>query len=258
MRTTSIAVIAAICLIACSCNISVDTSDEPVLQEATFAHGIDEGKPVDPGDEFSQDEIIYLYLKFEGRPKKGDLESVFWFRDQKIAEKAVDFAEVNEGVIFSFGEFTYAYFTLSFDSAPLVGEGYRAEVSLDGELLGSYEFKIKPPADAIPSVIRDVVLAKGADENYNPIEPTTAFAHGDTVFIVGRGDFGTGSWLQAEWTVNGELAEAATRSLTINENLSDTGFSFSFLPDDGWPPGEHSVVLTMNGREIGRYEFTVE
>ncbi|HUX06294.1 MAG TPA: hypothetical protein VMX35_03180 [Acidobacteriota bacterium] len=258
MRTALSAATAAICFLFCSCSISVDTQDEAVLQEATFARGIDEGKPVDPGDEFSQDDKIYLYLKFAGRPKKGEVESVFWFRDQQIAAKSIDFAEVNEGVIFSFGEFTYAYFTLAFEGIPLVGEGYRAEVSLDGEPIGTYEFKIKPPEGAIPSLISGSVLAKGMVDDYQPIEPTTTFAPADTVYLVGRGDFGNGTWLEVEWYVLGEVAEAATRSITISENLSDTGFSFSFLPDEGWPVGAHSVVLVMNGREIGRYEFTVE
>jgi hypothetical protein len=253
-----IPVLLALCLTAASCNIPVGSGNEPVLAEATFARGIENDRPVDPGNEFAQDETIYLYLKFEGRPKKGEIKSEFWFRDQKIADKTVDLADVNSGVIFSIGEFTYAYFTLSFDSPPIVGEGYRAEVSIDGEKLGTYHFKIKPPSDAIQSVIREVVLAKGADENYTPIEPSDTFAPGDKVFIVGRGDYGIGTWLQAEWYVNGDLIESATRSLTLKENTRDTGFSFSYLPDGGWPAGEHYVVLIMNGSEIDRYNFKIE
>jgi hypothetical protein len=255
---TAIPILLAICLAAGACNISVGTDDKAVLVEATFARGIENDRPMDPGNEFAQNDKIYLYLKFKGRPKKGEIKSEFWFRDQKIADKAIDLADVNSGVIFSIGEFTYAYFTLSFDSPPIVGEGYRAEVFLDGEELGTYDFKIKPPADAIPSEIRSAVLAKGADADYKPIEPTDTFAPGDTVFLVGRGDYGIGTWLQAEWYVNGEIADSATRSITLKENLSDTGFSFSFLPDTGWPVGEHYVLLTMNGREIGRYNFKIE
>jgi hypothetical protein len=100
-------------------------------------------------------------------------------------------------------------------------------------------------------------LAKGVDADYNPVEPATVFAPDEAVFLVGRGDLGVGTWLQAEWTVGGELDEAGTRSLTAEENLEDVPFSFSFLPEGGWPAGEHTVVLIMNDQEVGRYTFTV-
>lgn len=52
------------------------------------------------------------------------------------------------------------------------------------------------------------------------------------------------------------MDDAGTRSLTAQENLQDVGFAFSYLPEGGWPVGEHWVVLIMNDREVGRYPFT--
>jgi hypothetical protein len=240
---------------------TVDSSSGTVkITEATFTHGVDEkGNPKEPGDEFAQNEKIFLHLKFMGRPAEGTIKARFLWRDQLIGETSIDFADVNEGIIFSFGQYTYANFHMDMKIPPPIGEGYRAEVFYNDEPLGSYEFKIKQPEDAIPSsVFTDTVtLAKGADENYNPISPSSNFAPTERVYLTGRGDFGLDTWLLAEWFVGDKLDEAATRRFTLEENVQDTGFTFYYLPQTGWPEGEHYVVLTMNGKEIGRYKFTV-
>jgi len=117
---------------------------------------------------------------------------------------------------------------------------------------------VVPPAGAIPSHITQAVLARGTDADYNPVEPATLFGYDQTVYLVGRGDLGLATWLQAEWYVGGQRDDTGTRSLTAQENLPDTAFSFSFLPEGGWPLGEHFVVLLMNDAEVGRYTFAVE
>jgi len=64
--------------------------------------------------------------------------------------------------------------------------------------------------------------------------------------------------LKAQWYVNGQLDKTAPKGITIMENASGAGLSISHIPDGGWPPGKHYVVLIMNEEEVGRYEFTVE
>jgi hypothetical protein len=125
------------------------------------------------------------------------------------------------------------------------------------QYLGSYRFEVIPPGEAIPSVVEGATTALGVDAEYQPIEPHTTFAPDETVYLVGRGDFGVQTWLQADWYVNGRLDEHGTRSLTMEENAADVGFSFSYLPEGGWPPGEQLVLLTMNDQEVGRYPFDV-
>ena len=228
------------------------------IREATFAHGLSEQmEPIDPGSDFMPDETIYLSLQIKGRPKEGVVTARFYWRDTFIAEADVDLSDVNSGLLFSIGEDTYAGYTLTHEQPFPLSDQYRAEVFYDGQPLGSYAFRVVPPPEAIPSQISQVTLALGADENYNPIEPTTTFAFDEAVYLVGRGDLGISTWLQADWYVNGELDDAGTRSLTLEENHSDVGFSFSYLPEGGWPPGEHVVVLTMNDQEVGRYTFTI-
>jgi hypothetical protein len=241
---------------------TAEESSQPVagveVLDAVFAHGLtEEMAPVEPGSDFGSNETVYLSVELKGRPKEGQVTARFYWLDTFIADAAVDLADANSGVIFSVGENTYAGYTLSHDEAWPLGGGYRADLFFGDQALGSYPFRIAPPDGAIPSQIGDVVLALGADENYNPIEPTTSFAPGEPVYLVGRGDLGQETWIQADWYVAGQLDEAGTRSLTLEENASDAGFSFSYVPEAGWPAGEHYVVLTMDGQDIGRYPFTI-
>jgi hypothetical protein len=225
---------------------------------ATFAHGLsDQMEPVGAGSDFSPDETIYLSLQIKGRPKEGVITARFYWGDNFIAEADVDLADVNSGLIFSIGESTYAGYTLTHEQPLPVSDGYRADVSVNEQALGSYPFRIVPPADAIPTVISSVTLARGVDDSYNPVDQTTTFSAADQVYLVGHGDLGLDTWLQADWYVDGQLDEAGTRSLTLDQNAPDVGFSFTYLPEGGWPAGEQFVILTVNGQEIGRYTFTI-
>jgi hypothetical protein len=228
------------------------------ILEHTFAHGLDEdGGPVDPDTEFAPDDTIHLSLVVKGRPKEGIVTARFYMHDEPIGEVELDLSDVNEGVIFSFGENTYLNFWVSNDDGLPISRAYRADVYYKDELIDSYTFSVVPPADATPAVVHEVTLARGVDDDYNPIEPSTAFAPDEEVFLVGRADIGMYTWIRVRWYVDGELDEAGTRRFTATENKTDTGFFFSHRPEGNWPEGEHEVVLTMNDEEIGRYEFTI-
>lgn len=243
---------------ACTADSSFDKVE---IVEATFAGGIDEkeGEAIDPRSEFAQGEDIYLLIKFKGRPREGIIKTVYYFRDNKITETSVDLSDINEGMIFSFGQFTFAYFKLTLEGVSPIGEGYRAEVFCDEELLDTYEFSLLSPEGAIESVVNpvSVSLSKNVDANFNPVTPSNNFFANETVYLVGRGDLGTGSWIEANWYVLGEFDKAGTKFLTAKENTQNSGFAFHYLPEGGWPTGEHYVALIMNGKEIIRYTFTV-
>jgi hypothetical protein len=228
------------------------------ILEATFTHGLgEEMQPLDPGTDFRPEETVYLSVKIKGRPKEGQVTARFYWGDNFVAETSVDLADVNSGLLFSVGEDTFVGYTLTHEQPFPVSDGYRAEVFYNDQALGTYPFRVVPPAEAILTQIIQVTLARDADENYNPVEPATTFSPADTVYLVGRGDLGIATWLQADWYVNGQLDEAGTRSLSLEENAPDVGFSFSYLPEGGWPVGEHFVILTVNGQQIGQYTFTI-
>jgi len=233
-------------------------SAEIEVLEATFAHGLtEEMQPIDPGSAFGPEETIYLSLRLKGRPKEGVVTARFYYGETFIAEAGVDLGESNSDLIFSFGEDTYLGYTLSHEQAFPAGEEYRAEVFYGETALATYPFQVVASTGGLVSRITDVLLALDADENYEPIHPTTIFAFDEEVHLVGEGDLATGSTLQAEWYVAGQLDEAGTRVLTLEEDIPGAGFVFSFLPDGGWPPGEHEVVLTLDGEEVGRFPFLV-
>ena len=229
------------------------------ILEATFAHGLDDdGGPMDPGTEFAPDDTVYLSLVVKGRPKEGIVTARFYKHDEPLGEVELDLSDVNEGVIFSFGENTYLNFWVSNDDGISISQAYRADVYYEDELIDSYTFSVVPPEDALPATVHELTLARGVDDDYNPVEPSTTFAPDEEVFLVGRADIGMYTWLRATWYVNGELDEDGTRTFTATENKADAGFFFSHLPKGNWPEGEHEVVLTVNDEEIGRYEFTVQ
>jgi len=227
--------------------------------DVVFTHGLsEEMQPQAPGADFQPDETVYLSVKIKGRPKKGDVTAQFYWHDQLIAEANVDLSDVNSGVLFSIGEDTYAGYTLSHEQPFPISAYYHATVLANDEAVDDYPFQVIPPQDAIATQISQVTLARDVDADYNPVDPTTIFTPTDTVNLVGLGDLGIDTWLQADWYVNGQLDEAGTRSLTLKENAPDTGFTFSYLPAEGWPVGEHSVTLTVNDEEVGRYSFSIE
>jgi len=227
------------------------------ILDATFAHGLgEEMQPIDPGSEFTPDETVNLSLKIKGRPKEGVITARFFWYDAPISEASVDLADANSGLLFSFGEDTNVGYSLTPELPFPLSDQYSALVFFNDELVDAYAFRVVPPPDAIPSTVSSVTLAQGATENYDPIAPTTEFSATEEVFLVGEGDLGIATWLQADLYVNGEPYPEGTRSLTMEENIPDAGFVFSFLPEGGWPEGEHFVVLIMNDKEVGRYPFT--
>lgn len=232
---------------------------EAVLKKATFCHGFGENQsPKDEAAFFKQDETIYLSVQLKGRPKTGEVAAKFMFREDVLAETKVDVATVNEGVIFSFGENTFVGFNVTHKEPLPVGACYRADVTFDGKLLGQFPFRVAPPEGSLPSKLLSVTLAKGTDKARNPVDETREFDGTEKVFLVGVGSLGLSSWLEATWTVGGKVDDEGTRSFTMEENNDKVPFSFSFIPAGGWPAGEHTVVLQLDGQQVAQEKFTVK
>src|SRR5205085_1738284 len=124
---------------------------------------------------FAPSETVCLSLKFKGRPSKGSVGVKFYLADHLITEARVDLSTVNSGVVFSIGQSTFAGFTLKPTKPFPVSDKYRADATFDGQPIGSYKFKVVPPADAIASKIIEAKLASSVDKARNPVGPTTTF-----------------------------------------------------------------------------------
>ena len=162
-------------------------------------------------------------------------------------------------MVFSFGEHTNVFFNLVPDGRLPTGEGYHVDISYDDVPIETYWFAVDPPPDAIASKLHQAQTSKGASEMHEPIEPTAVFGTDDEVHIVGLADLGAQSWISAEWTVNGAAYPDCTRSVTgITDNLSNTGFTFSCHPEQGWPAGSHEGHIRVNGKIETSLLFSVE
>ncbi|MBT3222545.1 MAG: hypothetical protein HN348_26015 [Proteobacteria bacterium] len=100
-------------------------------------------------------------------------------------------------------------------------------------------------------------MAKGATDDYQPVEATTSFGPSEEAYVVGKGDFGIGSAITATWIVGGAPYADCSRTVVLTENYPDSGYAFSCLPDGGWSPGDCEVQLTLDGRDAGTYPFSV-
>jgi hypothetical protein len=231
----------------------------PSVKKATFAKNITKDfKAQNPTTNFDGKETVYLLLEFGGRPKKGKVESIWKFgAGGEIARATVDFAAANSG--FTFGGNTFVKFNLTLDpKSPLPVGPYKVDVTVDGAAAGSYPWKVIPPKGAGPTKLGKVVLATGTDADYKPTGIATTFKKTDSVNLVFNGSFGLGSWLQATWKVAGKVDDEGTRSLTLEENVTDIYGTFNYLPKGGWPVGKHSVELMVDGVVAGNYSFTVK
>jgi hypothetical protein len=234
------------------------SAEDSLLKKATFCHGLDEQqKPKGTAESFANDETIYLSVELNGRPKTGIVSTKFLFREDLMAEGKVDVSPANQDAEPVAGENTFAGFNLSHKNPLPVGDCYTAEVSFDGKPLGTFPFRIAPPKDSLPSKIKSTTLAKGVDEHHKPVNETREFDGKEKVTLAGIADLGQSSWLEVRWTVDGKVDDTGTRTLTSEENRADAPFSFSFIPENGWPAGEHEVAVQLNGKEVAREKFTV-
>jgi hypothetical protein len=230
------------------------------IAEVVFAKELSENyEPVNPTTTFYPDEVINVSVSIPGRPKEGVLGAKFLYMDQLIAETSVDFAVENSDLLFSVGEQTFTGFFLTHDDALYISPLYSVELLIDGVSAGKYAYTVIPPADAIPTVVRDTVFATGISATLDPVDPKEVFSPSDAVHIIGQGDFGRLSYLQADWYLNGdEKITACTAGVPVNENLPDDRFYFSCELDAGWPVGTHSVALTIDDVVVLEGSFSVE
>lgn len=230
------------------------------IAEVVFAKELSENyEPVNPTTTFYPDEVINVSVTIPGRPKEGVLGAKFLYMDQLIAEASVDFADVNSDLLFSVGQQTFTGFFLTHDEALYISPLYSVELLIDGVSAGNYSYTVIPPADAIPTVVRDTVFATNVTEDIDPVDPKDVFSPSDAVHIIGQGDFGRLSYLQADWYLNGEdLISDCTAGVTVDQNLPDDRFYFSCALEAGWPVGTHSVAVKIDDVVVTEQSFSVE
>jgi hypothetical protein len=113
------------------------------VKSVTLAEGLDENyQAVNPTTQFAPTDTIYVSVDVAGRPTQGTLNGKFYYGDQLISEAVLDFSTVNQGVIVSIGEDTFAGFNLAPSQPWPVDTGYRFELSVNGSKFGDYPYQV--------------------------------------------------------------------------------------------------------------------
>lgn len=231
------------------------------VASVVFARALDQQwQPIgEPVTAFRADEhTVWARVTIDGRPRAGTVTMRWMWRDLKIGEAVVDLANVNGGVLVSFGENTIVRGNLNTPQL-YIGAGHRLVLLAGSTELGSYPFTVVAPAGARPSRFVSAGLYAANPGQRDPGPPVTTFHPNDTVFVAGRVALGQSSWLDALFTVNGQPSPALTQE-TIGP--PGGGDELPFLmqarpPAGGWPPGQHRVTIVLNDQDVGRYDFTV-
>lgn len=202
---------------------------------------------------------ICISLLLTNLPNKGRLVfEVLQQNESQAKAVLVDFANVPQAVrekpsvwLGSFWEPTVRLISENY----LFLFYYQADEQSPQQLLGRYGFRIVPPADAIPSRIESVVVAAGETATHDAVPAPAAFALDQPVYLVMKGDLGTGSHLGFQWDRGGPKMSF---SIPVVKNQKDNKFSVYFLPDGGWSPGSHEVTVFLNDQIVDRYFFKVK
>ena len=113
------------------------------VKSVTLAENLNENyQPVNPKTQFLSTDTIFVSVDVAGRPKVGTLNGKFYYGDQLISEASLDFASVNQGVVMSLGEDTFAGFNLAPSTPWPVDTGYRFELFVNGVKFGDYPYQV--------------------------------------------------------------------------------------------------------------------
>ena len=110
-----------------------------------------------------------------------------------------------------------------------------------------------------PPEIEEVVLAKGVDENYSPVEPTEVFPAGtESIFLTIKfKNFTTDDNLKVVWSYLDAGTELSIQEYIPEEDGSGNHY-FNINSPASFQPGKYSARVTFNGELFEDLEFTVE
>ena len=113
------------------------------IKSVTLAESLNETyQAVNPKTQFKQTDTVYVSVAVAGRPTTGTVTGKFFYGDQLIWEGTLDLSTVNQGVILSIGETTFAGFNVTPTQPWPLGAGYRFELTLNGTKVGDYPYTV--------------------------------------------------------------------------------------------------------------------
>ncbi|MBM3187260.1 MAG: hypothetical protein FJZ90_00880 [Chloroflexi bacterium] len=257
-------------VVAAACGAKEEPA--PVIVEATFAKGLsDQMQPVEPTDEFTPEETVYLSIKLQGNPSKGVVSVRYTYKDQELTTVSLDLAQVRkeQGTLFVIGGNTLLGYTLTHEEPFPPGDEYAAEVSVNGTPVATYSYKVvgPPVAEAVPAEVVEATFAKGLGPNMEPVDPTSAFPPEGPIhlsvklrgvpneglisarFVYGAQEITTTSLDLAEWY------EQKGADLPPGSNMY---VGFTLRPDRPFPGSDdYRAEVSLDGSLVGSYAFSI-
>ena len=140
---TCLALVFSLAFAACSKATAVSTNNAITVKSVTLAQNLNENyQAVNPKTQFLPTDTIFVSVDVAGRPTTGSLNGKFFYGDQLISEATLDFSSVNQGIIISIGEDTYAGFNLAPSEPWPVDTDYHFELYVNGTKVGDYPYEV--------------------------------------------------------------------------------------------------------------------
>lgn len=138
---TALLLTSMVLLSACGGAKSADSTI--TIKSVTLAGSLDENyQAVDPKNQFFSTDTIYVSVDVAGQPKVGKLNGKFFYGDQLISEATLDFATVNQDIVISIGEDTFAGFNLSPSQPWPIDTIYKFELYVNDAKFGEYPYQV--------------------------------------------------------------------------------------------------------------------
>ena len=106
-----------------------------------------------------------------------------------------------------------------------------------------------------PLRLNTIQLGRSLNPDSSVAEHTTAFGKSDTVYVAvlttapGRGT------ISVRWTYGGQLIDEPQREVSYREAAAT---AFHLVNSGGFPPGNYSVEVFIDGESVGSRNFRVE
>ena len=106
-----------------------------------------------------------------------------------------------------------------------------------------------------PLRLDTIQLGRALNPDSSIAEHTTAFRSNDTVYVAvlttapGRGT------IRVRWTYGGQLIDEPQREVVYRDAAAT---SFQLVNSGGFPPGNYSVEVFLDGESVGTRNFRVE
>jgi len=238
--------IAIFLLILATLACSIGGGGSPAIGDVTVATSLDKDyKAVSATETYTPTQSFHLSVQVSNLEKGSTLLAKWYQGDELFKEYPYTSDKSGSG---------HVGFSLTPNKAWPLGK-FKAEVYLGDELAKTVQFSVVPPEDAVPSRVTQVTLARGTDDNMNPVDPTVTFQEADTVNAVIAGDFGIYSQLRCEWYLNGELSKETITTITIQENAPDSAVACMLKPP--LPAGTQQVKVYLDGNVARALDFAV-